>query len=337
MRDKKRMLSDFLEKTRLLNLLERVPASALIIINYHRVYHDKLVTEFDSGVFCPSMEEFDQQMAFLSKHTNLMTEDAVVELVQSGKSPPKRSTLVTFDDGYRDNYLFAVPILRKYSVPAIFFIPIESIEKSRVGWWDIIAYFIKHTEKETIPFRGERLLLRTKTEKEDAIRALQDYMKSVKSEESQDFLSNLSLVCGVDFPSKDIQREELMSWDQIKEIGGTELLSIGSHTISHRVLSTVSSEDELQELADSKLFLQQKLGCEIKSVAYPVGSYRTFNDRTKNNASKAGYSIGFSFNTGVNYGVILDPFNIKRIGPVADLTTFKSTLIIPRLFVSQPA
>ncbi len=336
MKDKKRMFSVFLEKTRLLDLLELVPASTLIIVNYHRVYHDQLVTEFDSGVFCLSKEEFDQQMAFLSKHTNLMTEEDVVRLAQSGKPPSKRSALVTFDDGYRDNYLFAVPVLRKYSVPAIFFIPIESIEKSRLGWWDIIAYFIKRTEKEILPFKGNKLFLRTETEKENAIWILQDHMKSVRSEESQDLLTELSFLCGVDFPSKEIQQEELMNWDQIMEIGNSELLSIGSHTISHRVLSTISDEDELQELTDSKLFLQQKLGCEIKSVAYPVGSYRTFSDRTKGNVCRAGYSIGFSFNTGVNYGSILDPFNIKRIGPVADLATFKSTLIVPRLFVSHP-
>ncbi|WP_456379549.1 polysaccharide deacetylase family protein [Thiolapillus sp.] len=304
-------------------------------MNYHRVYHNQLATEFDSGVFCPSKEEFDQQMAFLSKHTNLMTEEEIVRLAQSGKPPPKRSALVTFDDGYRDNYLFAVPVLRKYSVPAIFFIPIESIEKSRLGWWDIIAYFIKHTEKEVLPFKGDELFLRTETEKQNAIGILQDYMKLVRSEESQDLLAELSFLCGVDFPSKEIQREELMNWDQIMEIGNTEFLSIGSHTVSHRVLSTVSGEDELQELTDSRLFLQQKLGREIKSVAYPVGSYRTFSDRTKSNAHRAGYSIGFSFNTGVNYGSIADPFNIKRIGPVADLSIFKSMLIVPRLFVSE--
>ncbi len=337
MKDKKRILSGFLERTRLLNMLELAPASALIIMNYHRVYHDKLATEFDSGVFCPSMEEFDQQMAFLSKHANLITEEEVVRLAQSGKPLPKRSALVTFDDGYRDNYLFAAPVLKKYSVPAIFFIPIESIEKSRVGWWDVIAYFIKRTGKKDLPFNGSKLFLRTKTEKESAIVVLHDYMKSARAEESRNFLAELSFLCGVDFPSKEAQREELMSWDQIMEIGKSELLSIGSHTMSHRVLSTVSDEDELRELVDSRFFLQQKLGYEIKSIAYPVGSYQTFSDRTKNNARRAGYSIGFSFNTGVNYGSIIDPFNIKRIGPVADLAAFKSTLIVPRLFVNQPA
>lgn len=336
MKDKKRMLSGFLERTRLLNMLELVPASALIIINYHRVYHDKLATEFDSGVFCPSMEEFDQQMAFLGKHANLITEEEIVRLAQSSKPLPKRSALVTFDDGYRDNYLFAVPVLKKYSVPAIFFIPIESIEKSRVGWWDVIAYFIKRTRKEVLPFNGRKLFLRTKTEKENAIAVLHDYMKLVRAEESRGFLAELSCLCDVDFPPKDMQREELMSWDQIMEIGDSEFLSIGSHTMSHRVLSTVSDEEELRELVDSRLFLQQKLGYEIKSIAYPVGSYQAFSDRTKNNARRAGYSIGFSFNTGVNYGSIIDPFNIKRTSPVADLATFKSMLIVPRVFVSQP-
>ncbi len=337
MKNKKYLLSAFLEKTRLLNMLDLLSGNTLVIINYHRIYGDRLETKFDSGVFGPSVTEFDRQMAFLSKHANLLSEDEVVRLARSAEPLPKKSALITFDDGYKDNYELAVPVLQKYRVPAIFFIPTDSIENTNIGWWDIIAYFIKHTGKEAIPFNGTYLKLSTPEQREKVTRLLVTHMGTTKYEESINFLTELSLLCEVDFPSRNTQAQELMNWDQIKEIANTKLLSIGSHTVSHRVLNTVSDEEELQELQDSRAFLQNKLGHEIKSIAYPVGGYRHFSDRTKNNARKAGYSIGFSFNTGVNYHHITDAFNIKRIGPVADFSTFKSTFILPRVFVQQPA
>lgn len=336
MKDKKRILSGILDKTRLLKLLELIPENTLTIVNYHRIYDDKLETAFDSGVFGPSVAEFDQQMAFLGEHANLLSEEEVISLANSGEPLKKRNVFVTFDDGYKDNYLYAVPVLRKYNVPAAFFIPIDNIDNSRVGWWDIIAYFVKHTGKDGIPFKERDLSLRSPAERKQAIMVLLRHMKSTKNEESRNFLSELSLLCDVDFPSKEIQGKELMSWDEIGEIGNDKLLSIGSHTVSHRVLSTVSDEEEFQELQDSRAFLQKKLDCKIKSIAYPVGGYTAFSDRTKVNARRAGYSIGYSFNTGVNYGSLSDPYNVKRIDPAGDFSTFKSTLILPRVFVQQP-
>lgn len=333
MKGKKKLLADFLGKSRLLRLFGLLPVNVLIIINYHRIYAgNTLQTNFDTGVFGPSAEEFDQHMAFLSQHADLLSEEDVVSLAETGAPIANRSVLITFDDGYLDNYELALPLLRKYQVPAVFFIPITPIEKSRLGWWDIIAYFVKHTNKEKIFFEGDAIPLRMAEDKERAIRTLLKYMKSAKFEESRDMLTRLSALCEVDFPSVVEQSEQLMSWDQIKEIADTDLLSIGSHTVSHRVMATISDEDELNELQESKAFLEQKLGREIKSIGYPVGGYDAFSDRTKKNARKAGYRIGFSFNTGVNYGKITDPYDIKRIGPAEDLPTYNSTVILPKVF-----
>ncbi len=337
MKGKKRVLAGFLEKSRLLNIIRNIPDNSLTIINYHRIYANKLDTEFDAHVFGPSVTEFEHQMSFLRKHVNLVSEQDIAHLARTGKSFSGRNALVTFDDGYRDNHQLAVPILKKYHIPAIFFIPTDSIEKSMLGWWDIISYFINHTEKEQISFNEQPILLHTRGDREMAKQHLLAYMKSAKHEESKNLLSRLSGLCGVEFPSRSIQEKELMSWDQIKEIASSEHLSIGSHTVSHRVLSTINGEEELKELEDSRKFLQKKLSCEIRSIAYPVGGYHAFSERTKKNAKKAGYHLGFSFNTGSNIENISDPFDIRRVGPEQNLSVYKAGIILPRIFSSMVA
>lgn len=334
MKGKKNLLACVLEKSRLLNLSYNIPANTLTVINYHRIYADKLNTEFDADVFGPSVTEFEQQIAFLRERVNLLSEQDLIELITTGKSIPGRSALITFDDGYRDNYQLAVPVLKKYRVPAIFFIPTKSIEQSMLGWWDIISYFINHTNKQQISFNENTIPLRTRKERDQAKQLFLNYMKSVPHEQSKNLLTDLSEICNTAFPPRSRQREELMSWEQIKEIANTDFLSIGSHTLSHRVLSTIDAGEEHKELRDSREFLQQKLAGEINSIAYPVGGYHAFSERTKRNAYKAGYQLGFSFNTGTNHGCITDPFDIKRVGPENELSLYKSTVMLPRLFSS---
>ncbi len=335
MKGKKKLLAEFLEKSRLFNIARKIPANTLTIINYHRIYANKLDTEFDAGVFGSSVNEFEQQMAFLQKHVNVLSEQDIIGLVRTGKSLSGRNAFVTFDDGYRDNYQLAVPILKKYHIPALFFIPTKNIEESTLGWWDIISYFINHANEKNILLNEKFVPLQTPENKENAKQELLIYMKTARHEESKKLLTELSARCGVKFPSRAVQREELMSWEQIKEIANTDGLSIGSHTVSHRVLSTIENHEELRELQDSRIFLQQKLSCEINSIAYPVGGYHAFSERTKRNAHQAGYTLGFSFNTGTNYNTITDSFDIKRISPEKNLSIYKVNVILPRLFTNN--
>ncbi len=332
MKGKKKLLAKILETTRLLDMVSRTPGNTLTIVNYHRIYEDKLSTPFDPSVFGPSVYEFEQQMAFLRENFNLLSENDLINLTHTKQPFFGKNALVTFDDGYRDNYQLALPVLKKHQIPAIFFIPTYNIENSVLGWWDIIAYFVSQTEKKEITLDNERISLLTHEDREAARHRLLTYMKAVAHEKSNDLLDRLSNQCEVAFPPRSAQREQLMGWEQIEEIANTSNLSIGSHTVSHRVLSTINDDDELGELRNSRVFLQQKLSREIHSIAYPVGGYHAFSERTKKNAREAGYTLGFSFNTGTNYGCIADPFDIKRISPSPDLSVYKGNALLPRLF-----
>jgi peptidoglycan/xylan/chitin deacetylase (PgdA/CDA1 family) len=82
------------------------------------------------------VEDFDRQMAYLVQHCRLVSLDDMMAAFRSGRQLPLRSVVVTFDDGYADNYTHAFPILRKYGVPAAIFVVHDYIATTRRYPWD---------------------------------------------------------------------------------------------------------------------------------------------------------------------------------------------------------
>lgn len=325
-------LARFFDQTGILQALTLFRGHNLIILNYHRVYKGELITSFDETLFGPSIGSFHQQMLWLKEnHAVFFSEDEIIYYQQKKKKIPKRSVLITFDDGYKDNFTLAYPVLRSLQIPAIYFIPSGAIRDRTLGWWDIIAFFIKKTKKKAISVKGDELSLQSDGEKKKTIFHLLQLMKTEPYSRTQDLLNVLSEECEVEFPSYDEQDAELMNWKDIRDVLSNGI-AIGSHTVSHRVLATLDEDKQFEELRSSKRFLEDMLPGNIRSFSYPVGDYTTFSEKTKELARRAGYDAAFSFKTGVNYRCITDPFDIKRIEPTEDFHAFKATMIVPRIF-----
>ena len=101
-----------------------------------------------------------------------------------------------------------------------------------------------------------------------------------------------------------------MSWQQAKalQLSGME---IGSHTISHKILSQLSTQEQATEIIASKQILEEQLNCQINSIAYPVGRYYCYNQTSLNCAKEAGYKIAFNNEAGYHQQ-INDCFNLNR-------------------------
>ncbi len=126
-------------------LLSQVPArDSLLVLNYHRIGNpeDDL---FDPGVFSATAEQFDRQIAYLRRKVSLNNLDEALAFV-NGELKTKSSrcrALITFDDGYLDNYELAYPILRSHGAQGVFFLATSMVGSCHVPWWDHIAYLMK--------------------------------------------------------------------------------------------------------------------------------------------------------------------------------------------------
>jgi peptidoglycan/xylan/chitin deacetylase (PgdA/CDA1 family) len=144
-------------------------------------------------------------------------------------------------------------------------------------------------------------------------------------------LDRLSKACEVDYPSMEAQSAELMSWEEVRRVSQS-VVTIGSHTHTHAVLSTLDREGQIVELASSREILERQLGTRVFSIAYPVGGYAQFTAETKELARDCGYSAGYSFATGVNAWQGLDAYDVKRVSSPVTVAFLAAKASVPGFF-----
>ncbi len=268
---KKHRFAQFLYDTRVLEIFASTGGDSLTVFNYHRIRADDpgFTTLFEEDVFGPTASQFYLQMQWLKKYRRVLSEDELMESMAGKPSALRKCVLVTFDDGYRDNFTLAYPILRELGIPAIFFIPTHLIDTRQLGWWDMIAYLIKQSPKATIDFAGQQLSLRH--QRGQVIRFLTQQMKLEKYEVTHDLITKLAEATEVPLPPLAWQDNELMTWDQLREVS-THCVSIGSHTHTHRVLARLKEEIQLEKLENlSKTILERQLGKQCARSPIPLG------------------------------------------------------------------
>lgn len=299
-----------LSRTGVLDDIWRNLSSGVYIFNYHRI-GDPKKTDFDPNVFSCDEEHFAQQVQFLKERFRIIGVDELVDGVLTKKRVTEPLALITFDDGYRDNFTGAFPILREAKVPAVFFIPTSFVGTGQVPWWDEIAWMVRHTKLRSVelPFTDVRVELRDRPVQF----AIRDVLTAFKRSPGDAADKVEALRRALDCRLSDSEVADLfVSWDDLRAMraGG---MDIGSHTHTHRILSHLSGAEQLEELRSSKQSLEANLGARIDSIAYPVGAVDSFTEETMALTKQCGYQVGFSFIDGVNVGSELSRFAMLRI------------------------
>ena len=328
----KRTLKRFLASPWVLRVASAFAGNTLLVLGYHRIARRGRRTDLADSLFGPDELEFEQQVARLARDTQPMSETMVLECISSGSPFPPKATLVTFDDGYRDNFTIAAPILKRFGVPAIFFIPTASISERRVGWWDEIAWTIKETNVRTARIAGEHYDL-SGPNKAAAIESLIARLKAAGKAQRELWLADLRHECRTHGVPRELADSALMTWEQVHALQEF-VVSVGGHTVTHCMLSELDEEAQARELSDSKAELELRTGRPVLSVAYPFGGADHFNAATKAAARRIGFRLGFSLVRGINRADRLDPLAIHRIMPPADINSFALRVNLPGLMLN---
>lgn len=295
-------------------LLSQLPArDSLLVLNYHRIGNaeDDL---FDPGVFSATADQFNEQIAYLKRHLSLITlEEALAFISGTYKEESRRCrVLVTFDDGYLDNYEIAYPILRTHGVQGVFFLATSMVGSCHVPWWDQIAYLVRTARKRqfSLYYSAE---LKVNIDKNGLRKSLDTILKLYKQPDNSDsarFIHELAEKCEGKAPPETLRR--FLDWDEAREMHRNGM-AIGSHTHSHIVLSQLSPEQQYEELRKSRAILNEQLGVEADALAYPVGRKTSFSDQTQTIAHELGYRCAFSNYGEININGKTNPFNVKRM------------------------
>ena len=309
-------LANFIGFFDIYSLLRGHIKSQAAIIVYHRV-GSKDAWSLDSV----SVQGFEAQIKYLNKYYNILSLSELTELIQEKKPLPKRVVVLTFDDCYKDIYLYAYPILKKYSAPATIFLTPGHIGTGNLFWWDKIGYVLWNTKLKSLDLGELRdVSLNSPKDKLSAISLIVGRFKRVPEEEKNALIEKLIHISGVFFPTG-IEREVISSWDEVKEMSENGI-DFGAHTITHPILTKVSPDQMRYEITQSKKEIVEKLGRPVTSFSYPNGMPADYNSETINILKMNGFTCAV---TGIPRMVALksDLYELGRIEPGVDFRSFK--------------
>jgi peptidoglycan/xylan/chitin deacetylase (PgdA/CDA1 family) len=339
---KKDLLALLIARTGLVRLVSRTHDAVwhdLRVLAYHRVLPRQDVDRFPYDIELVSAweDEFDWQIGHLARHYAVITPGELARLTDAGKPLPRNAVMITFDDGYRDNHDIAFPILRRHGVPATMFVTTGYLDTPDLYWFDKLSFAIKTSTilQLTLPDNSTLALGSDIPARQRAGDAALRSLKSVGDQQRRDTVKNWLGQLGFATPWVDGSLHGSMGWAEVKALADNGM-EIGSHSVSHPVLSTVADDAELRsEIVDSKRAIEAHTGRAVTALAYPVGGPKAYNERVMQMVREAGYRYAFTYSAGLNRPQTMNPFALKRLA-VERYTSrdrFSAMLAAPPLFV----
>lgn len=201
---------------------------------------------------------FARQMAHLAKWYHVISLREAVAFLRGEASDVGRAVVVTFDDGWADNYHYAWPVLVRYRIPATFFLVTEHLTRRTMFGTDRLRYAAYQTT--TSREAGNRLF----------VQLLQDIRS--RPSWSADAVDRACAMLGApDIPHGTADRH-VLTWEQVEEMAASGQ-AFGSHTLTHRDLAQLTPEDQWRELRDSRLALETRVPSSFRPFSYPFGRH----------------------------------------------------------------
>jgi peptidoglycan/xylan/chitin deacetylase (PgdA/CDA1 family) len=297
-------------------LRRKLTKSQIAILMYHRVSP----AGDNWSINCISPESFERHLVYFSRNYNILSLEELVHNIKNEHSLPRKGVVITFDDGYRDNYVYAYPILKKYNVPATIFLTTGHIGTGNLFWWDKINYAIYHTTADQInlPELG-KYRTDSRAARAHAMSSVVKKLKKFPDDRKQLLIGNLLDISGVQISSS-LGKELILSWDEIRKMGKGGIV-FGSHSVTHAILSNMLPDEAKKQIRQSKEDIEENTGQEVFAFSYPNGD---FNAQLVELVRESGFTCAVSVNPGKLISAKDDVFKLSRLGVIEDLTSFNA-------------
>ncbi len=292
----------------LLALARRVDSrrpNLLRVLLYHRILDREGLVRGDPNLISASPDGFAQQMQYLVRHYTLISAEHLIRAVRQQTTLPPQAVLVTFDDGYRDFLVHAWPVLCRYKVPAILFVPTGFPGTGQAFWWDALYDAIFQTTKlKFMEPRVGTLPLRTPLERWRAVRWLNRDLQRLKPAEIERVLDNLRAELEVPPPIP----APVLTWDELRHLV-SKGLTVAPHTRSHPALPTLTPQEMAEEIAGGYMDLLRELGHAYPLFSYPLG---LFDQRVHSVLQANKILAAFTSTPGLNTLGQANPLKLRR-------------------------
>lgn len=314
------------------SVIRRVPRwRGTLVLNYHRI-GDPAGSPWDHDLWSGTPEALDTQLALLAREAEVIGPGDVAAAQHDGRAG--RRVLLTFDDGYRDNYELAFPLLRHHGLTATFFPVAGFLDDPCVPWWDEIAWMVRHATAPALDLGdGDPGPIALDGDRAGAIRALLAHYKSLPEADAHRFLERIAEATGSGRCPRAEAADLWMTWDMVRELraGG---MAIGGHTMTHPMLPRISTARQHEEVGGCARRHAEELGEPMEWFAYPVGEREVAAPEIQQVLREHGVRLAFSFYGGWGDFTRWDPLDVPRVhvGPSYSVELLRAVLAFPARF-----
>jgi peptidoglycan/xylan/chitin deacetylase (PgdA/CDA1 family) len=269
---------------------QKVFYGSCAVLLYHRV--TQLKTDPQQLSVTPT--NFNTQLEYLKSNYHLLTIKEFQYHLENKKKFPKKSVLITFDDGYADNYLEALPILEKHNIQGLFYIATGTLNTDVEFWWDAVERIVllsdNQTAVEKYVLNGIEYNLSNldKTKRFELYERLLPALRVMNSSLREEKIDELGRIF---FSSQGRVSHRSMTFEDLKKMDLSKSAVIGAHTHLHPSLAALTYEEQLKEIQTSKNILEEHLNKKITHFSYPFGTIKDFNADTLEIMKKLNFEL----------------------------------------------
>ena len=245
-----------------LNVVRRLQPKGVRILMYHR---------FPAGM--THRRILERQCSHLVERYELIPLKGVRDIWTRGKPLRRHALAITVDDGYRDFFEHAYPVLRSFNIPVTVFLTTDFIDRRRWMWVDQIDYLFVNTavDRVSIPWSAGRFdfELNTTQARRATAATFREQLKRVPDLERRGLMSSMCEQLRVVLPEQPPSEHAPLSWDDVRTMA-QHGIEFGAHTLSHPILSRLTNRQELRnEIAGSKQRIEEELQRPVVHSGYP--------------------------------------------------------------------
>jgi peptidoglycan/xylan/chitin deacetylase (PgdA/CDA1 family) len=277
------------------------------------VYHRVLPVSDPFVISMVTVDLFARQMRLLKECYRPVSLDTLIEELDGGRVPPG-TVAVTFDDGYRDNYEHAWPVLKACGVPATVYVATGLTGTRRTSWYDQVLSALRAPGPGRFSFEpaGVRDADISGAEKRAAVAyGLLEWLKGFPPAARDAQVAALLAALGKPPEPED---RLMLDWDEIRAMRASRLIAFGAHTVHHPILSHLPEAEMESEIAGSQRALENALQEPIRHFAYPNGKPGDYTAATQAALKRLGFVSAVTTSPGVN-GRETDRFGWLRRQP----------------------
>ncbi len=279
-----------------------------VIINYHRFFRDlDGVIDIEPTV-THLVSDFEKELKFLKRYFDVVSLDEVAAALRAGEAFTRSTVAITIDDGFRDNFELAFPLLKKYDIPATIFLTAGLIGTNKRIWVDQLADMI---------FAGSGSFQEKRLTYYAALKRLKDMPLDERDRYLKQAEERVAPESG--------KEAVMLDWQQVREMAGARI-SFGAHTLTHPILTHMPLEDAKKEILESKKTIEQEAGVKVRHFAYPNGRPKDFNEKLREYCKETGFESISTCDFGANR-LPSDVWALKRVGSYVPLSLFAMNLL----------